>query len=243
MISKISARFGTVFLAAGLCIALTAPAGAETTADNGMMPPMAASAVQAPAYDAGDQNATHPMLRMTPEKSEIIHLDEEASSIIVGNPQNLNVVLETPRTIILTPRQPGATHFLVMNKSGKVLMARHVIVASPKEKYVRIRRSCINATSSCQDTRVYYCPGGMCHETGLLPGSNSNTSQYTISAEPRQGAGEINPEGEETPAESRADMIDEIRNICTENPDLCSVDSDSDVNDPNDNVEDTNPER
>lgn len=214
-ISKISARFGTLVIAAGVCSLLAAPpALADKT---GMMPALGASAETGapPQSEIGDQNATHPILRLTPEKSEIVHLNENATSIIVGNPQHLNVLLESPRTIILTPRQPGATHFLVMNKDGKVVMSRHVIVASPKENYVRIRRSCINSRSgNCQDTRVYYCPGGMCHETQIVPGSPVNTPQISVSSE----RGGSNGNGNDT------DMNDPDADPCDVNPAECNGD-------------------
>ncbi|MCM2344101.1 MAG: pilus assembly protein N-terminal domain-containing protein [Alphaproteobacteria bacterium] len=230
-ISKISARFGTLVIAAGVCIALAAPAFADKT---GMMPPLGASTETGtpPQFDVGDQTATHPILRLTPEKSEIVRLNENATSIIVGNPQHLNVLLESPRTIILTPRQPGATHFLVMNEDGKVVMSRHVIIASPKENYVRIRRSCINARSDCQDTRVYYCPGGMCHETAIVPGSSINTPQISVSSERSGNNG------------NDSDMSDPDADPCDVNPAECigddSLDNQgNDADNPSDDAADT----
>lgn len=68
-------------------------------------------------------------------------------------------------------------------------MQRHVIVASPKEKYMRIRRSCAGSDDdTCQSTSVFYCPD-MCHEIimgseeadsnagALVEGGNTNTNE------------------------------------------------------------------
>lgn len=129
---------------------------------------MPASAPQGTVVE--DVSATHPLLRLTPDKTEMVTLDGEAQSIIIGNPDHASVLLENPRTLLVVPRQPGATYFSVIDKEGKVLMQRHVVVAAPKQKYVRIRRSCATGGSAsnrnCAPLTVYYCPD-MCHEVSI----------------------------------------------------------------------------
>ena len=126
--------------------------------------PMDVSMVDATEEIAAELGAsTHPQLDLTPDKSEMIKLGAEAASVIVGNPNHISVLLDTPDTIIVVPRAPGASHFTVIGEDGKVLMQRHVVVAAPKDKYVRIRRSCTAGDRNCQPTSVYYCPN-MCHE-------------------------------------------------------------------------------
>jgi len=116
----------------------------------------------------GDVRDTHPPVRLTPDKSELITLDADASSVIVGNPTHLGVLLDTSRVLVLVPRAPGASSFTVLDQDRNVLMQRQVIVGSPKETYIRVRRSCANAEDDrpCQATSVYYCPD-MCHEVGV----------------------------------------------------------------------------
>ncbi len=114
--------------------------------------------------DIDPNEPTHAELRLTPDKSEIIRLDAEAGTVIVGNPNHISVMADNTKTLVVVPKMPGATYFTVLDSKGNVLMQRHVIVASPKEKYVRIRKSCATAESeNCQTTAVYYCPD-MCHE-------------------------------------------------------------------------------
>ncbi|MEM6811685.1 MAG: pilus assembly protein N-terminal domain-containing protein [Pseudomonadota bacterium] len=110
---------------------------------------------------------THALLNMTPDKSEMIRLEKDAASIIVGNPNHISVHLDTPDTLVVVPRSPGASHFTVVAKDGTLLMQRHVVVAAPKEQYVRIRRSCDPGNPRCQSTSVYYCPN-MCHEVSKV---------------------------------------------------------------------------
>lgn len=108
---------------------------------------------------------THPPLRLTHDKSELVPLDRDAASVIIGNPAHIGIALDTPNLAVIIPRQAGATHFSILDREGKVVMQRHVLVGSPKKNYVRVRRSCGNAAeeSNCQPTSVYFCPD-MCHE-------------------------------------------------------------------------------
>lgn len=109
------------------------------------------------------EEMTHPILRLTPDKSEMVKLDQEAASVIVGNPNHISVLLDTPETLVVVPRAEGASHFTVLGKDGSVIMQRHVIVGATKNQYVRIRRSCGADDRGCQPTSVYFCPD-MCHE-------------------------------------------------------------------------------
>ncbi len=114
------------------------------------------------------QAAAYPMIRITPDKLELVHFDQDAVSVLVGNSKHLNVVLDTPRTAVLVPREPGSTSFTALNAKGEIIMERHVIIASPKKDYVRVRRSCANAESgkSCQEYSVFFCPD-MCHKVAV----------------------------------------------------------------------------
>ena len=106
---------------------------------------------------------THDAIRLTPDKSEIVKLEEEASSIIVGNPAHLSVLADSPKTLVLVPKAVGATHFSVLSKKGDILMQRHVIVAGPTTDYIRIKKTCASDAEGCEQTSVYYCPD-TCHE-------------------------------------------------------------------------------
>lgn len=114
-----------------------------------------------------DGDDTHPALRLTPDKTELVRLEDDAASVIVGNPEHLGVMLDNPRLVILVPRKPGATYLTMLNREGKVIMQRHVLVSVANKDYIRIRRSCAADAKACQQTSVYYCDG-MCHEVDLV---------------------------------------------------------------------------
>ena len=166
----------TAILLTASCLAARANAAQDTAPpSNDLMPPAAAPASM-PAGSSLD-GETHPALKMTPDKSELVRLDREAASVVVGNPAQIAVMLDAPRLAVVIPRAPGATYFTVLDKDGNVIMQRHVIVASPKKNYVRVRRSCSNAPSGapCQPTSVYFCPD-MCHEVSTAAGGDEAAS-------------------------------------------------------------------
>jgi hypothetical protein len=148
-----------------LCL-LAQPASAQNKepAFQGLIPPSASISYGGAPVQGGD---THPKLALTPDKSELVRLDQDAGSIIVGNPDHLGVLMDNRRLLILVPRVPGATYLTVLDRQGQVIMQRPVIVASPKQNYVRIRRSCTGGDKDCNPTSVYFCPG-MCHPVGLV---------------------------------------------------------------------------
>ena len=156
----------------------------EPTGD--LMPPTTTSAAVQPLAPLDGE--THPPLKVSPDKSELVRLDKEASSVIVGNPAHITVLLDSPKLAVVIPRTSGATYFTVLDKDGNVIMQRHVIVAAPKKNYVRVRRSCAGSSGSrnnnCQATSVYFCPD-MCHEIGsgdAQEGRNS-TAIPTVTSE------------------------------------------------------------
>lgn len=118
----------------------------------------------APRHDGDD---THPPIRLTPDKSELVRVDDDVASIIVGNPNHLGVLMDDPRLLILVPRQPGATYLTLLNHDGEVIMQRHVIVSIANKDYIRIRRSCAGGGGACEETSVYYCKG-MCHQVDIV---------------------------------------------------------------------------
>lgn len=154
-----------------LCVALAAllmlgTANAQDAAPTSPVDIMPAKSVktEAPAYD--ENLDTHPPLKISPDKSELVRLERDAGSIIIGSPAHLSVLADSAKTLVLVPQIPGATYVTILDKQGNVLMQRHVIVASPKKKYVRIRKSCGERAEGCEPTQVYYCPD-MCHKVNV----------------------------------------------------------------------------
>jgi Flp pilus assembly secretin CpaC len=147
----------------------------------------AAQEGEAPYVDpAGD---THPALFLTPDKSRIIRLEKPASTVVVGNVAHVNVLIDSPHTLVVVPRQTGASYFTVMDENRRVIMQRHVIVG-PAPQYVRVRRSCGNS-AGCEETSVFYCPNGMCHQVTTMQQPGNAPTQTTIAGSTGGGVGSM----------------------------------------------------
>lgn len=145
-------------------------------------PPPEGEIQPTPESEAADASAnaviegeTSAPIRLTPDKTGLVHLSRNAVNVVVGNLSTLRIIPDTNRNLLLVPKEPGATFFRAIDEDGNVIMQRHVIVAAPEKEYIRIRRSC-NTNSSvtgrpqedtCKEYSVYYCPD-MCHEVGVM---------------------------------------------------------------------------
>lgn len=114
-------------------------------------------------------------LKITPDKPEVVHLDKDAVNVIVGSEEHLRVIPDTNRTLIVIPKKPGATFFKALDGDGNVIMQRHVIIAAPQKKYIRVRRACAEGDTACKEFSVYYCPD-MCHEVSVVQGDTATQS-------------------------------------------------------------------
>ena len=208
--ARLGPRLLLSILTLTLCLSLPAFAASDD-----IMPAMTSGNTKDYAATSGEE--THPPIRISPDKTEMVRLDEDAASIIVSNPAHANVMMDSPRLLLLAPRQPGATQFTVLNAEGKVIMQRHIIVVGPEKSYVRVRRACINGNSSCEPTTVYYCPSGICHDVELLAGQGNNTnmvSSVSAGSGPAETSGEI-PDPDAADAELEEDEEDNDSPILT----------------------------
>lgn len=182
-------------LAAAALLLLAGPALAQDGGDVPMMERDAATNAQttssvanveaAPVSFVGERQpiadppheTTDPPLRLTMDRSEILRLPAPAGSVLVGNPEHVGALVDSARTIVLVPRAPGASFLTVLGADGSIIVQRHVIVAAPRERYVRIRRSCAASSGDqdCKEMRAYYCPD-MCHEIGVVESSSGASS-------------------------------------------------------------------
>jgi hypothetical protein len=119
------------------------------------------------AKTLGDSDA----IRLSPDRTKVLRLRENAASVVVANPAHASVILDSPRLLIVMPREPGTTSFTVLNAEGKELLTRNIIVSATQPQYVRVRRVCGNARD-CAPSNYYYCPDG-CFEVTPVAHENS----------------------------------------------------------------------
>ena len=99
-------------------------AQAETTTAN---PPVAAAALAVTAAPTANDDG---FIRLTPDTTRIVKLEQDAVSVIVTNPTNARVLLDTPRTLIVMPRNPGTTPITVLNAKGETILQKTIIVST-----------------------------------------------------------------------------------------------------------------
>jgi hypothetical protein len=108
-------------------------------------------------------------IRLTPDRAQTLQLDKDAVSVVVTNPAHANVLLDTPRTLVIMPRTPGTTSFTVLDAKGTPILQKTIIVATSADtNYVRIRRMCGQNDPTCVPAAYYYCPDG-CYEVQTVP--------------------------------------------------------------------------
>jgi hypothetical protein len=111
-------------------------------------------------------------ITLTPDGPAVIQLDSDAASVIVGNPAQATAILENPRLIMLVPQQPGATKIIALDRNGKTLLNRRVLVGGNRDGFIRVNKVCNQASgANCRPVSMYYCPG-RCYETSIAqPGA------------------------------------------------------------------------
>jgi len=188
-------------LFAALCAALVlgfslpCPRAQAQEGDSARMP----SGRDAMDADAGGfpGEETHPPLRLTPDRSEILTMDENVGRVVIGNETHLNILMDTTKRLVIVPRIPGATYFTILGENGKILMQRYAIIAAPEEKYVRIRQPC-QGEDRCMPIRMFYCPD-MCHEIGIAgEGNNSFSASMPMLSKDERAGGDKNSDKNDT---------------------------------------------
>jgi hypothetical protein len=135
------------------------------------------------------------ILRLTTNKNKLVRLDQDAASVIVNNPEHAEVMLDSPRLLIVMPRAPGATSFIVLDANGRVILRKEIIVSNVQPQYVRIRRMCGSSDSACAATSYYYCPNG-CYEVTAVGDTGNSAAPPPATAPAAAQAGGGAPAGQ-----------------------------------------------
>jgi hypothetical protein len=140
-----------------------------------------------PALPAASFDADAP-IRLSPDGPAVIKLNEDATSVIVGNPAHATALLETPRLLMLMPAQPGTTKLMILNREGKTILNKHVLVGGSKAGFKRITRVCAAGKSTdCKPVSAYYCPD-KCYESAIPEAGVDTTATGDLASPPVQAA-------------------------------------------------------
>ena len=83
------------------------------------------------------------------DEARVIKLPDRASTVVVGNPLIADLSVQPGGVAVITGKSYGATNFVIMDKSGAVLIEHTVEVQGPTDKIVVVYRGINRATYSC----------------------------------------------------------------------------------------------
>jgi Flp pilus assembly secretin CpaC len=82
-------------------------------------------------------------------QAKIVKLTQDASTIVVGNPEIVDATVQDARTIVLTGKGFGVTNLVILNPEGKAVVDEAVFVSRNDDKTLRIYRRSNVQTLSC----------------------------------------------------------------------------------------------
>jgi len=113
-------------------------------------------------------------LKLAPNAVEVVKTQKNVGSVIINNPDVLDVTVETSKRLLLRPLAAGATTLTLLSTGGEILYKRDVLVNDRFGKYVRIRRFCTGESEkNCSPVDTFYCPDG-CYS--VTPTTNSDAT-------------------------------------------------------------------
>lgn len=128
-------------------------------------------------------------IRVSPAGPTIINLDEDAASVIVGNPVHATVVLDNPRTVMVNAGVSGMTNLIILGRDGKVILNRPVISGGATGEMIHVQNACINGGDGCVADKMFYCAEGeRCYAVNV-PQAQSTATQSAAQPSDNGGAG------------------------------------------------------
>jgi hypothetical protein len=83
------------------------------------------------------------------DQARILQLPDRATTVVVGNPLIADLSIQPGSLAVITGKGYGATNFIVLDRSGAVLMEKTVEVTGPSDKTVVVYRGPSRQTYSC----------------------------------------------------------------------------------------------
>jgi hypothetical protein len=83
------------------------------------------------------------------DQAKLIKLPEKVATVVVGNPLIADASLQPGGLMVVTGKGYGTTNFIVLDRSGAVLMEKTIEVQGPREHIVELYRGVERETFSC----------------------------------------------------------------------------------------------
>jgi len=126
-------------------------------------------------------------LAVAVEHAEVIRLPAEASAIVVGNPSIADALVHDGRTLVVTGRLQGRTNVIAIDRVGRIIYERDIVVSNPVSGQVALFRGPNRSTLSC---------GAVCDEVPRVGGDVTRTEALTDQQGGRMATAEASMSGD-----------------------------------------------
>ena len=90
-------------------------------------------------------------LLLPTEQARVVRLPADASAIVVGNPSIADAMVHDGRTLVLTGKLQGRTNVIALDRVGRTIYSREIVVTNPVAGQVALFRGPNRHTLSCGD--------------------------------------------------------------------------------------------
>lgn len=104
------------------------------------------------------------------DQSRRLALPAAASDVAVGNPGVADVTVVDERNLLITGKGYGVTNVLALDKAGRTIFERMVVVSAPLEGRVSVYRGAALQEYACQTT----CEKAVSGQTAAAPAPAPN---------------------------------------------------------------------
>ncbi|MFD1695486.1 pilus assembly protein N-terminal domain-containing protein [Roseibium aestuarii] len=83
------------------------------------------------------------------DRAKVFRIDEEASTIIVGNPLIADVSIQDRTTLVVTGKAYGSTNLIILDEKNEPIIDELIVVQYAEDNTVTVTRSSTRETYSC----------------------------------------------------------------------------------------------
>ena len=116
------------------------------------------------------------LLSVTIDKAHLMRLDKDASTIMVGDPTVADVVLESPRLVLIVGIAPGETNLYILDGEGAEIVHTDLLVVPNANREVALDRNIVEVTFSCAPRCARIATPGVTEEGALEEASTADES-------------------------------------------------------------------
>jgi len=83
------------------------------------------------------------------DQVRLLRLEEKAADVIVGNPSIADVTIQNGKLLAITGKTFGTTNLIILDRAGRVVMNRRLVVNTDDQKIVNLTRGSSSQTYNC----------------------------------------------------------------------------------------------